>query len=347
MNQLSLPAPWSLSHSRLPTAARRVVGPQWLMALALWVGVHGVGGAAPDGLQLLAAAARAEHDLTLVGNRQVTLWAEGQSKVTLQEQVVQGGGGRLRVKTLGPRGQAERLLISDGRLLWEYLPGQKRLLRHTLPNSRERARRLQQSLTLISSNLRVTYKGLNSIAGRSAHVVVLTNPAGDLVRQYWLDTHNSLELRVDVYQPGGGLYSRTLYTALDLSPRLSSQTFNFRPPAGLKVETAAAPASPLSLAKAEQQVGFSACLPTYLPSGFTFLHDEVAVNRQSPTQGPRLWLVFSNGVDRFSLFQSRQGCGGSSRDGIACWQANGYHYTLIGNLAPGEITRLKASMRPR
>lgn len=324
------------------TARRGALPPLWLVSLALWAGAAG---AAPDCLQLLEAAARAEHELTLVGNRKVVLLEEGRPEITLQEQVVQGGNGRLRVKTLGAQGQAERMLVSDGRTLWEYLPPQGRVIRHTLPDNRERARRLQQSLALVRRNLRASFKGTQEVAGRSAHVVALTNPAGELVRQYWLDTRNSLELRVDAYQPGGGLCSRTVYTALDLAPVLSPRVFEFRSPAGVTVETTPAPAPPLPLTRAEQQVGFSACLPTYLPSGFTFLSEEVAVSSQG--QSPRLWLVFSNGVDRFSLFQSRQGCGGSSRGGVACWQAQGYYYTLIGNLAPTEVSRLKASMRPR
>jgi len=100
----------------------------------------------------------------------------------------------------------------------------------------------------------------------------------------------------------------------------------------------------MTLREAEAAAGFRAARPTYLPPGYRFLDNQVAVMHQ----GRRviLWLPFSNAVDTFSLFQRRVGAPAppSPSGRSLTWTLTGFRFVLVGNLSPEQLRQIRDSV---
>jgi outer membrane lipoprotein-sorting protein len=313
-----------------------------LLALSWATGVHG----APDALTLLARAAAAENSVALQGQRTIELYERGRRHSTVQQRVARASGGRERIETTSNGNWQGRLAVCDGKTLWEYYPRERRCVKHTLPSNTEQIQ--QRSLKRVAAQLKARVLGTTQVLSRPAHQILVTNPAGQKVREAWVDAATFVELETDNYLPGGGLGSRTYFTAIDFRPKLAASLFSFQVPAGVQVEAAPSPSPRLSLSEAEHKAGFQVLLPSYLPSGYALYESEAGV-MDCAAEGPVVWLQFGNGLDSFSLFQGRcqtnQPCG--STRSVHRWQAGGLTLTLVGQMERSEAERIKASLRAR
>lgn len=304
--------------------------------------------AAPEVMTILAKSSLAETTLSFSALRTLDLYRGGHFATQVKQSIARAPGGRERIETLSRGAYQGRLAISDGKVQWEYYPREKRCVRRPLPSLNQLGNSRARSLKRIAANLRPRVLGTEGLLGRSVYRVEILTPGGQRVRESWVDTANYLELRADCYQPDGVLSSRTYYTQIDFSHKNSNGGFSFKPPTGTKVQEVPPPAAKMPLAQAEEKAGFHAYLPTYLPSGYVLCDEETALLR-NPERGLVLWVVFGNGLDSFSLFQTR--CDGHSTEaachGAQCWRVNDMMLTLVGQLGAKETGRVRASVAPR
>jgi len=195
------------------------------------------------------------------------------------------------------------------------------------------------------ASLHANYLGDGRVAGRLAHIVELTNPAGRPVCKLWVDREKFVQLKVQRFSPSGKITYSAYFTTVNYNPEFSPDLFSFTPPQDCHI-TNVPPALPrMDIKQAERQAGFSAKLPRYVPDGYQLERSRVAVARMRGR--PVLWLSFSNGVERFSLFQSRQGLGmhtGRQRLG-ECWVAGPFSFALVGSLSVDEVQKIKKSIQ--
>lgn len=330
---------YPLNPTLSPSAVHALV--MGLLALSWGTIAH----SAPDALTLLARAAAAENAVALQGERTIELYERGRRRDAVRQRIARARGGRERIETTSSGNRQGRLAVCDGKTVWEYYPRERRCIKRALPANTEQIQ--QRSLKRVAAQLKARVVGTTQVLSRPAHQVLVTNPAGQKVREAWVDAATYVELETDTYLPGGELGSRTYFTTINFRPQLTASLFSFQVPAGAQLEEAPAPKLNLSVAEAERQAGFKTILPEYLPSGYALYENEAGVVECSP-QGDTVWLQFGNGLDSFSLFQSRcqnQQCG--SIRGVHRWQVGGLTLTLVGQMERSEAERIKTSVRAK
>ncbi len=298
----------------------------------------------PAAMDILRRAITTQDHLSFEGVRKVVLYSQGQPQSSVLQRVSHQPVRRQRIETIHPSSQAGRLAVCDGTTMWQYYPDQNRCVRHSLPNANELNRRREASLARIQANLQVRLARRERMLGRPVNVIAITSPDGSMVRQCWIDAENLMELRVDRYVTGNGLASKTYFNSIRFNPRLRSSLFTFTPPNGVLLERVSDTLPRMLLNEAQQRAGFNAVVPRYIPSGYEFRTDEVGVT--GSTEQSTLWMVFGNGLENFSIFQSRQPFQHPHRrsDEIFRWQAGGFHFTLIGSVTQQEVDKIRRSM---
>lgn len=299
---------------------------------------------------LLRQMLTAENSLVLAGEQTTTL-TRGGGEVTTRQRVLRDGSRALRVDYTQPPRFAGEEIVDNGRLYRHYMPstntleiGPSRLtrLRGRMPQVMERVRR---------GTLQVQLAGSDVVAGHACAIVqVKPQPAaGAPWRRFWIDTTTGAQLRIEQYNGAGQRVSSSSYSSIVYNPPLDRQSFRAPlVPRGVRV-VALDPAPPLpTVAQAQAQAGFAVREPASLPVGFRFQSASVADFR-----GRKLvTLRYVNGINTLSLFETPQAGGGRAaplaphprRNVAQAFQA-GLRLILVGNLAPGEMERVLASLR--
>jgi len=286
----------------------------------------------------------AGHDVPHQGYRTVVMFQQGQKVAGFIQKVSQDHGGQQRVVVVEPPDQRGRTEICDGQTCWEYYPRvHKVIVSHA--SEQHRPGFVEMLATPgSSSRLGASYLGDEHMAGRLAHIIELTTPAGRPVCKLWVDHEKFIQLKVQRFCPRGTITYSAYFTTITYEPKFSPDLFTFTPPEDARI-VRVPPALPrVDLKQAERQAGFSAKLPRYVPEGYQLERSRVAVARMRGQLV--LWLPFSNGVDRFSLFQGPRGLNmrtGRQRLG-ECWVAGPFSFALVGSLPVEEVEKIKESI---
>jgi len=299
-----------------------------------------------DPLEILRRCVSARGAVAFAGVRTVVIFEGGQKVRGVEQQMHCQAPHRMRIVVVAPERETGRMCLMDGRVHWEYDPGAGRAVLAQMPPPERVLQRRLEELDRIGRTMRLQYCGIETIAGRPAHVVKVYTPQGLPVKKSWVDTEHWIALKTQQFDSHGQVRSSAYFTRITFSPTFTPGTFEFEPPPDCAVIEASRAPERMSLAEAEQRAGFRAARPRYLPAGYSFQDDRVAVI--SISGGPALWLPFSNGADIFSLFQ-RAGAGPTDtlRHGRSItWQDGGYRFTLLGSLSTAEMQRVKTSIRP-
>lgn len=306
---------------------------------------------AADAKDLLRQMLKAENTLALAGEQTTTV-TRGGREITTQQRVLRNGSRALRVEYLQPPRFAGEQIVDNGHLYRHYMPsantleiGPSRLvrLRRRVPQVMERIRR---------GALQVELTGSEMVAGHPCAIVQVKPKPPDPApwRRFWIDTTNGAQLRIEQYNRNGQRVSVSSYASVIYNPPLTRQSF--RPPAAPRNVRVIAldPAPPLpTVAQAQALSGFPIREPAALPPGFRFQSASVADYR-----GRKLvTLRFVNGLSTLSLFETPQARLPSSpaaprishpRRSVAQAFQFGLRLILVGNLAPGEMERVLASL---
>lgn len=295
--------------------------------------------------RVVQRSVQAGHDVPHQGYRDVVVFRQGQKVGGFRQKISRGHGGRQQVVVVEPPDQRGRTEICDGQTRWEYYPhAHKVIISHASGQHRPSPAEVPATPGPPGS-LRANYLGDGRVAGRLAHIVELTTPAGRPVCKLWVDREKFVQLKVQRFSPSGKITYSAYFTTINYNPEFSPNLFTFTPPEDTRI-IRVPPALPrIDIKQAERQAGFSAKLPQYIPEGYQLERSHVAVVRMRGQLV--LWLPFSNGVDRFSLFQSRQGLGmhtGRQRLG-ECWVAGPFFFALVGSLPADEVEKIKKSIQ--
>lgn len=299
-----------------------------------------------DPVEIMRRSVAARGNVDYSGIRTVVMFEGGVKVRGVEQEVHCQAPDKLRIMVIAPESERGKLWLVDGQVQWECDPHAHRALRMQLPPPRQvRLQRLRE-MERLARTMRLQYCGTESIAGRPAHVIKVYTDEGLPVKKTWIDVETFVTLKTLRFDSQGRVKSSAYFTRIDFNPEFGPGLFTFSPPAGYTVIEAERPPQRMPLAAAEQRVGFRAVLPSYLPAGYHFLADRVAVIE---LRGRRaLWMSFSNGVDTFSLFQRR---GDGPTDARRCgraitWEDGNFCFTLLGTLSAEEMQRVRASIRP-
>ena len=297
--------------------------------------------------RVVKRSTQAAREVPHEGFRDVVVFRDGQKVAGFRQKVSRDRAGRARVVVLEPPDRKGRLEVCDGKTRWEYYPqANKVIISHVRPpRCWEPEPGADNEIRRPGPPLNATYLGDGHVARRTAHIIELTNRAGSPVRKLWVDCEKFVQLKVQRFDLRGNVAYSAYFTTINYSPQFPPQMFSFSPPSDCKIVRLPDELPRVALAEAERQAGFAAKLPSYLPVGFELERNRVAVPRIK--QHLVLWLPFSDGVDRFSLFQGPRtlripqvrGERGES------WVVGDFCFVLTGSLPPEEVRKIKASMR--
>lgn len=213
----------------------------------------------------------------------------------------------------------------------------------------------------------VTYRGTETVDGRTAHVVHLTpRPAHEGVagnQTLWIDTEHYLPLKVhqSITVNGDHVESTVVYRNVTINPGLSPETFEFDPPENATVEASQVSSNRHdSLSAAADDANFSAP-EADLPDGFELERATVTrtrnvtslvaqytngtadlmvtkqvgnrTDRQPPTDRTNVTVAGQDGYyDEF----------GST--GIVSWRCDGRGYAVTGEFSKERLVAIAASV---
>jgi len=328
---------------RIPPQQLLVAGITALICLAWMMPRAGADGS--WAWRVVQRSVQAGHDVPHEGYRDVVIFRGGHKIAGFVQKVSRGRGGRQRVVVVEPPGQRGRTEICDGQTRWEYYPRVHKVIISNVSGGDRLNPAEMPAMPGLPASLRANYIGDGQVAGRLAHIVELTTPAGRIVGKLWIDGEKFVQLKVQRFCPHGEITYSAYFTTIDYNPKFAPNLFTFTPPEDARI-IRVPPALPrMDIKQAERQAGFSAKVPKYIPEGYQLERSRMAVARMGGQ--PVLWLSFSNGVERFSLFQSRQGLGmheGRQRLG-EYWVAGPFCFALVGSLPAEEVQKIKKSMQ--
>lgn len=299
-----------------------------------------------DPLEILRRSISARATVSYSGIRTVVVFDQGRKMHGVQQRVYAQAPDRLRIEFIEPASERGKLNVINGAVRWDYEPGTGRAVRTVSTSPRENVNRRLEALDGLTGRMTVQYSGRDTVAGRQAHVIKVFTPEGATARKAWIDTAFFVNLKTQRFDTAENVRSSVYFTQISFDPGFPPGLFDFEPPPGSVVVEAARPSQQMSLSRAQQEAGFPAVLPGYLPPGYSLLGERVSVVEIRGRTA--LWIPFSNGVETFSLFQRR--AGGPSdidqRGGAVTWTAGDFCFSLIGPLARDEMAKVRASIRP-
>jgi outer membrane lipoprotein-sorting protein len=272
--------------------------------------------------------------------------------------VTQGEGRRQREEFLGPQGEVQDLVVSDGQVRWHHAPSRREVrVAQVAPEGG-----LQQRIALLKANYKFQVQGQLRHLGR---LVLLTQfvprHAGNLTHRLWVDQQTQLPLVVERRDPAGALVDRSEFTQIAFDPPLTGKPFLFQLPDGCKVGSNTTvlaqgdgwTAPPRGLAWRPEP-------PKDLPEGYRLIHwqyflDPKGVKTFAWRFHDGLNLVSCFATDARSLPPAPAGAvaiGGGTGYEVAhgakhllAWPAGPTGYTLIGHLPAEQLRQVAASTR--
>jgi negative regulator of sigma E activity len=222
---------------------------------------------------------------------------------------------------------------------------------------------LQDNYDLMTRNYRVVSAPDETVAGRSAHVLLLVNKhTGETTMRIYIDAQTGLVLQKERFGANGSLTSQTRFEQLRYTAAIPNGVFTL--PSGLQEVKGRDHGPPSSdISASVKAAGFAAHSPRYLPNGFVPVTGDVA-----DVKGVRtLHLLYSDGIRTVSLFENAKGSsvdtthfkaaqirvgddiGSYVEEGpltLLAWVGNGIHYTMVGELSRDELVRIATSVEP-
>jgi len=311
-----------------------------LMALS----VHAEAQVNEEAFTVLRKKIMANGMVSFSGLRTVVLFENGVKVRGFQEQIYQKSPGKQRIAVVAPEGERGRLCVTNGQVQWQYFPKDSKAVRRELSTAAEsRASRLA-GLDRLRERMKIEYLGTETIAGRSAHVILVSAPLDIPIKKTWVDSQHYIPLKTQLFDSSGNVKSSAFYTAINFRPQYTAGMFDFELPPGCSVRTASQLPKRMSQRAAEKAAGFRAALPRYLPPGYSLLKDQVAVLEQGGKV--ILWVPFSNGADTFSIFQRLLGSPAPppTKGRSLTWNLGNHSFVLVGSISVDQMKRVRDSL---
>ncbi len=224
------------------------------------------------------------------------------------------GGGRYRLAYTAPQSARGRIVVCDGKMLWQYEPLRHTVLRRVVPLNSPTSP-LEE--TALPTGVIAEVEDEEAFAaGRPAQILTFRDAKGKLLGRRWLDDATGRNLRTETYDPQTG--KRLVQVTLNqFQPLVNSPTDLFKPnfPETARVLKAGAPRL-ANLATAAGHVGLPLTAGTYrLRSVFRARSGSHPIGFESSDH-----LIYTNGVETVSVFVTTKAVESATLRPNARWQ---------------------------
>jgi len=208
-------------------------------------------------------------------------------------------------------------------------------------------------LAILSENYTASIVGKSTVAGRPCLIVeVMPVRQGNPWRRIYVDRDKLLPLRTENAN-GAGFLTHSM-AVVDISYSIPGDPGMFQLPPGTIVRDDPVERSvALPMNRLEEKAGFAPIAPGYVPAGYRFAGGQVIRAGDSTV----IHLMYFDGMSTVSLFEElvAPGARGGGQDWMPgevgasglSWVAPGgaVAFTLIGDVLPQELEKVKGSLR--
>jgi negative regulator of sigma E activity len=288
----------------------------------------------PSGEALLRAMAQAEQNAEYVATRTVT--RVGAQPMTMR---VWRSGFRRRIEWQAPPVMRGDVLVDNGSIVWRY---------HRAENEAVATRSTvgDRDLEQLSQRFDAKVQGSAEVSGRTAWIVNVS-PRGQnrVVRRLWLDRATKIVLRTESFDAGGQRVETSSFNAIQFS-KVGAEQFRWTPPRGAQVTRTSGTLwthiAPAKRAAPWLQVPSQSTLPR------GYVVESAVVDTKAANGQGEAWLRYTNGLNRFSIFQQRAPNAANKElqkvDGAWFWTSNGFRF-LVAGLDEKSVQKLLNSLR--
>lgn len=291
-------------------------------------------GACQDAKDIISRAVRSQPALRYKGVRTVDVVVDGKP-VRLVEIVSRD---RDRSRTTYPADSPRKgfVIVDTPRERWEYNAERNEVRR--LPGRRPDHMMLREMIrSLAEGRMQAVAEDPESIAGRRARRVRVSDPRGNTMRRLWVDASGMI-LKSEQFGPGGRKLAGFVFTRIDLNPTFAADEFDRPGPKDARVID-----RPPSFG-----VEWRVRSPEWLPENFS----EVGRGLRRLAGRPVVMMHFSDGRKNFTVFQG-QGAAPPNlgredgRPGMANASRafNGLWFVGIGRVEKSTLERVLKSIK--
>ena len=256
----------------------------------------------------------------------------------------------------------ERIILKDGKNLWEYIPSQKMVIKRSVDPFKDRAYTLFKNIDLLKKNysIRIIEDDIKIVDRKSTLVELSPKNKKRARYRIWIDKERGIGLRTEIYSPENKLIILSFYSKIDFTPPPDKHKFVLMVPKNTTLH-AVKERRNLELVNIESLVDFEAQLPKILPKGFVISGGRVKTFKTTK----ELHIHYSDGLSGISLFENSSGkmytrnntpirsadingnLGNFYKVGLVRileWQSKGITIALVGELEEEEFLKIAKSI---
>lgn len=268
-----------------------------------------------------------------------------------------------RIWYIAPSDAYGRMVVSNESLTYQYEPEQNRVYKNDWSES---APGVAQALDVdrVEQNYSVELGAATTVAGRNARTVsLISKHTGSLVERLWVDSATKLILRREDYHADGSIATKSSFDNIRIGGSLPADLFKLAVPSGMTLLPGAEYGRSTSdVVGLQGATKFHFAAPAALPYGFklengsTSSHDGVDTVQLVYGDGLRSFSLFeytNASMPRFSRVSPKPLAIGSltgeyadvAGETLASWNTSGLVFTIVGDLAPREISKIGAAIK--
>jgi negative regulator of sigma E activity len=206
-------------------------------------------------------------------------------------------------------------------------------------------------MSLLRENYTVSVMGIENVAGRDCLILeIMPTPdrAGNPWRRLFVDRHTNLPLRIENANGAGMLTNTRTVRRIAYDFRAAEAFFGLSDDVTVRGDPVGRGAAIEVGQELERQAGFGPLQPEHMPDGYVFAG--ALVIRANGARA--VHIMYFDGLSTISLFEERvkngRGYGGWGEGGTGAhelnWLKRGIGFTLIGDILPQELIRMRDSM---
>lgn len=296
--------------------------------------------------RIVQAALEAEDSLVYTGRQVVIQFRDAREQPFTQDVAWDGPRGLSRIEFRPPSPMSGAVLIVNGQDQWQYDPQTGVWLHQSgLPRTLISRR---DGVRMLLENYEVELAGEREVAARDCYVYdILPRLAGNPSRRICVDRETYLPLRTENVDGLGQFVSITYFERIEFHRALDSQLFAGPARVAQVREDPVRRAGPMSIPEVNARARFRVHPPDYVPPGYDFAGAFLIEH----ATGQAVHLQWFDGLSLISLFKQPQGSRvpetgwAEYTANSVSWVSDGFYYTLIGDIVPSELARVRDSVR--
>lgn len=286
---------------------------------------------------------------TYVGTGITKSWYDGRP-ISSDVKVFHKAPNKHRIEFLSPPLKG-LTAVNDGKCFWRFDPKL-----HSIVGSQGEYSSHKDRLALLLTNYRARETGSTHIAGRTARIVEVRTPSGELRKRLWVDDKTCIILASENCASDGKLLSKTALATIDYDAAVPDSLYA-KPSGKGEITCFKGGGQAMSYDQLSKALGYRVMVPGYVPSGFKldayrlFKCPCMCDHRSAYTR-------YTNGMGSISIFETsadshclkQGGCnmrdgGCSMHDQTAVVTSHGRSFIVIGDASPQDLKKITESLK--